>query len=332
MEALAERALAYARAPQVALAAPLGGVRDWSLVDSTTVRVRDALLEEVPGTGGYAAIKGPKVLSVGGGAPVHDPLSPARDHDSRQLSRDASWRSWGLLADLASARLDRLRACQAHGVRFVIRLQDNGKPQVDSMARGQLTPEFFRGTDLDVLLADDILVLNGRAIDAAVPVGHGQPILPLRRCGVHTPKGDGFFLTHLPPRIGPRQVADLYRGRWEVERSSKLDNSVPRLDEVDAERPCSLKTHLQASLIASIIAALLAHTHKVQPLPPQPDALRTEAPLHPRRPALQLAVSCQSTAQAFDLKGAEARRPWRRWRSCSRMPGETPPGVLGHPS
>ncbi len=44
--ALAERALAYARAQQVDLPGPLSGVTDWYIVDSTTLRVRDALLDE----------------------------------------------------------------------------------------------------------------------------------------------------------------------------------------------------------------------------------------------------------------------------------------------
>src|SRR6266545_7020418 len=64
MEALAERALAYARAQQVDLSGPLCGVKDWYLVDSTTVKVRDTLLQEFPGTGDYAALKVHKVLSV----------------------------------------------------------------------------------------------------------------------------------------------------------------------------------------------------------------------------------------------------------------------------
>jgi hypothetical protein len=51
MEALAERALAYARAPQVDRSGPLCGVTDWYLVDATTVTVRDALRAELPGTG-----------------------------------------------------------------------------------------------------------------------------------------------------------------------------------------------------------------------------------------------------------------------------------------
>jgi hypothetical protein len=58
-------------------------------------------------------------------------------------------------------------------------------------------------------------------------------------------------------------VADLYRVRWEVALSSRLDKSVNRLDAIDTEQPCTLKTLLYASLIASTIAALLAHTPNV---------------------------------------------------------------------
>jgi putative transposase len=310
MEALAERALAYARAQQVDLSGPLGGVTDWYIVDSTTVKVRDTLVQEFPGTGDYAALKVHKVLSVGCGAPVHYHFSPAREHDSRHLTVDESWRGYGLFADLAYASLARLRACEDHGVCFVIRLKDNWKPKVDYIARGQVTPEFFPGGDLDALLADETLVLDGRAIDADVHVGGDKKPLHLRLVGVHTPKGYRFFLTNLLPRIGPWQVADLYRVRWEVELSIRLDKSVHRLDQIDAERPCTVKTLLHASLIASTIAALLAHRHNLQTRPQQVGAPRTEAPLHTRRLALQLAVSCQSIAQAFDLKGAEAKQRW----------------------
>ena len=324
MQALADRALAYARAQQVELSGPLCGVTDWYIVDATTVTVRDALIEEFPGTGGYAAIKVHKVLSVGCGAPVQYHFSPAREHDSRHLQIDASWQGYGLLADLAYASLERLWACDAHGVCFVIRLKENWKPKVDYIARGQVTQEFFPGTDLDTLLEDDTLVLDGRTIDADVHVGRGSHALPLRLVGVQTPKGYCFFLTNLPPRIGPRQVADLSRVRWEVELSIRLDQSVNRLDAIDAERPCSLKTLLQASLMASTIAALLAHTHNVQTRPQPAGAPRTEAPLHPRRLALQLAVSGQSIAQAFELKGAEATRRWNKIAALLTHAGRDP--------
>jgi Transposase DDE domain len=252
MAALADVALAYARAQQVDLPGLLGVVQDWSIVDSTTVTVRDALREEFPGAGAYAAIKVHQVRSVGCGAPVHDHFSPARDHDSRHLPIDESWRGCGLLADLAYASLARLRACNTHGVRFVMRLKDNWKPKVDSIARGRVTQEFFPGTDLAVLLEEEILQLDGRAIDADVRVGSTKDALHLRLIGIHTPKGYCVFLTNLPPRIGPRQVADVDRVRWEAELSIQWDKSVHRLDQIDAERPCSVKTLLHASLIASM--------------------------------------------------------------------------------
>ncbi|HEX9869546.1 MAG TPA: IS4 family transposase [Candidatus Tectomicrobia bacterium] len=307
MDALAQRALAYARAQQVDLSGPLCGVKDWYSVDSTTVTVRDVLCEEFPGTGDDAAIKGHKVLSVGCGAPVRYHVSPAREHDRRHLTVDESWRGGGLLMDLGYASLERLRACEAHGVRLVIRLTDNWKPKVDSVARGPVTPECFPGTDLDALLEADLLLLDGKALDADVHVGKGKEAWPLRLVGVQTPKGYGFFLTNLPPRLGPRQVADLYRVRWEVELSLTWDKSVNRLDAIDSERPCSLNTLLHAALMASTIAALLAHTHHLKTRPTPAGKPRREAPLHPRRLALQLAVSCQSIAQTFDLKGVEAQ-------------------------
>jgi hypothetical protein len=155
-------------------------------------------------------------------------------------------------------------------------------------------------------------------------VGRGRHALALRLVGVQTPKGYCFFLTNLAPRIGPRQVADLYRVRWEVELSIRLDKSVNRLDAIDAEQPCTLKTLLHASLIASTIAALLAHAHNVPTRPQQAGAPRTQAPLHPRRLALQLAVSCQSIAQAFELTGGEATRRWDKIAALLTHSGKDP--------
>jgi len=109
-----------------------------------------------------------------------------------------------------------------------------------------------------------------------------------------------------------------------MELSIRLDKSVNRLDEIDAERPCSLKTLLHASLIASMIAALLAHTHNLQTCPTQAGKPRMEAALHPRRLALQLAVSCQSIAQAFDLKGVEAQRRWDKIAALLTHSGKDP--------
>jgi hypothetical protein len=331
MEALAQRGLADAQAPPVDLSGPLGGVQAWSMVDATTVTGRDALREEVPGTGDDAALKVHTVVAVGCGAPGRDHVRPAREHDRRQLTMDEAWRGCGRLAARGAASLARLRAGSAHEVRFGIRLQDHWKPTVDPMARGQVPQECFPGTDLAALLEAASLVLDGRALAADVHGGGDQRRLHLRRVGVHTPKGDGCFRTHLPPRLGPRPMADLARVRWEVERRSRLDQSGNRRDAIDAERPCALKTLLHASRVASTIAARLAHPHHLQTRPTPADQPRLAAPLHPRRLALHLAVSCPSIAQAFDLQGVEAQRRGDK-RAARLTPSGTDPPWRRRPS
>jgi hypothetical protein len=301
-------------------------VTDWDIVDSTTVKVRDAWRDDVPGPGNAAAIKVPTVLAVGCGAPVQDHLRPARAPDRRHLAGHESWRGDGLLADLASASRARLRACEAHAVPCVLRRKDHWKPQVDSSARGQVTQACFPRTDLDARLAAETRRLEGRVMAAEGHVGQGTQALPLRLVGVQPPQGDGCFLTNLPPRLGPRQVAELDRVRWEVERSLQVDTSVHRLDAIAAERPCALKALLQASLIASLLAALLAHTHHLNTRPPLLGAPRTEAPLHPRRLAWQRAGSCQSIAPAFALQGDEATRRWDKIAEWLTHAGRDPHG------
>ena len=189
------------------------------------------------------------------------------------------------------------------------------------MARGQVTPAFCPGTDLDVRLTEASLGRGGRALEAEVQGGAAKHPVPLRLVGVHTPTGDGVFRTHLPPRIGPRPVADRSRVRGEVALRLRVGTSVHRLDEGDAERPCSVTALLQAALSAAMIAALLAPTPKRQTRPPQAGAAR---PLPPRRRAWPLAASCQTMAQACELQELEAAPRWGRIAALLMHAGNDP--------
>jgi hypothetical protein len=328
MEALAQRALADARAQQVDLPGPLSGVQAWDIVDSTTLTVRDARLAECPGTGDSAALKGQKSLSVGCGAPVRSHVRPARDHDRPHLQIDDSWRGYGRRADLAYASLARLRAGEPDDVRFVIRLQGHWPPTVDDRARGQVTPALVPGTDLEVLLAEDTLGLDGRAIDADVPVGGSANPRQVRLVGIPTPTGSGGFLTNLPPRIGPLQVADRDRVRWEVALRITLEQSGHRRDQIAAERPWALKPLRHASLLASTLAAVLAHRHHLTTRPQAAGAPRLEAPC--TRDSWPDTWLCPVSASPRPANGRE-RPPsgdGTRSPSGSRRLGPTPTGAV----
>ena len=66
MAAIRARALSYVADQKVDLPAKIcREVRDWHIVDSTTVQLADELKGEYPGTGDYAALKVHKRYSVG---------------------------------------------------------------------------------------------------------------------------------------------------------------------------------------------------------------------------------------------------------------------------
>ena len=312
MEVLAENALEYARSHEVDLPGILAGVTDWRVVDSSTVKVSDRVKTELPGTGDYAAIKVHKTYSVGCNAPVGYHFSAAREHDSRHLTIDESWRGYGLLADLGYASFDRLRACLTHDVKFVIRLKENWKAKVTAVARGEIARMFFVGSDLDVLLEDETLPLNGNPIDATVRVGSGKDALELRLVGVPTPKGYCFFLTNLPPTISAIEVGDIYRIRWEVELSFKLDKGSYRLDEGKGKRTCSIRALLHASLIASVLTGLLVHKQTLETRPARPGDQRTRPPLHQGLVSKCLLQWGAGIALTFDLEGEAATKRWNQ--------------------
>jgi hypothetical protein len=301
LERLAQRVLAQVRQQEPDLPGPLlGCVDDWLIVDSTTVRLDDRLQADYPGTGEYAALKVHKTLSVGCGTVVDYHFSPAREHDSPHLELDESWREKGLLVDLGYASLERLRQCQRYGVRIVIRLKQGWKPKVERIVRGDLSRTFAPGTDLELVLQDPSLVL-GNCIDADVTVGADR--IPMRLIGVLIPgKGYYFYLTNLPRSVGPRQIAELYRVRWEVELNNKLDKSSHRLDEIDSCKPAAVRALIHATMISSMLVGLIVHQHNLEIAreATDPDGTRTRAPLHHGLVARELASCGHRVAAALD--------------------------------
>lgn len=311
MERCRDKAFAYARSQPVDLPGMLGRhVRDWHIVDSATVKLDQSLVEEYPGTGDYAALKVHKRFSVGVGTAVDYHLSPAREHDGLHLKVDESWSGLGLLADLGYASHQLLRDCEAQDVRYVIRLKENWKPRVERVVRGTTIMNFVKGTDLDVLLDFGTIQLCGKPLDLDVVVGED---IHCRLVAVDTPKGYCFYLTNLPRDVGPKQVADLYRVRWEIESDNKLDKSCHKLNEIGARKGPAVRALVHASMIASMIICLLAHHHRLaERPPPRRGADRTKPPIHPQMMARAAGHAALLIADAMTLTGREATAEWDR--------------------
>ena len=325
MKAVSDKALDYVAMQPRDLPGWLGIVDDWVIVDSSTVKLDDRLKDEYPGTGDYAAIKVHKHFSVGVGATIGYHLSPAREHDSKHLHIDETWAGLGLLADLGYASLERLKQCEQHAVKYVIRLKENWKPRVQAISRGTLTRTFAKGSDFDLLLEQETLLLDDKVIDAQVSLGKGKRALDCRLVGVPTPKGHCFYLTNLPAKVGPRQLAELYRVRWEIESDNKLDKSCLNLDKISASTGPSVRALIHASLIGSIIVGMLTYHHRYKETRPKKGGVeRTTAPIHPQSLARAVGYSAQRIAAAIELEGTEAKTRWEEITSYLEHLGKDP--------
>lgn len=282
-ELLDQAIVAGQRQPKL-LPGILSGVRDWRVVDSTTLRLDDALVADFPGAGDYAAMKIHKEWSVGTGNLVSYKLTPAREHDSPHLVIDEARRGTGLLIDLGYARIDRLAECDAYDVKYVVRLKENWKPTVNRLVRGSDFPELAEDADFDTLFDEDVILLDGQAIDADVTVGRGTLRVRCRLVGIPTPKGYCFFLTNLSRKThGPHQVGEIYRIRWEIEIDNKVEKSGARLDEITARKPVSAQILVLATLLNATIARTIVQSEKLAVVAAKnsPTDPASQPPLHP---------------------------------------------------
>jgi hypothetical protein len=265
MECLVGEAMSYARTLPPLLPGILSTVKDWVIFDSETVTLRPALADVYPGSGSPAAVKVHKELSVGRGCMIDYHLSPAREHDSPHLTIDKRYSGKGLLFDLGYVSIDRIRDCEKYNVKFVHRLQENWKPKVNCITRGEIHGEFFEGADFDDLLMNEIIVLDGRCVEADVTFGKGQKKVTCRLVMIPGPTGYFIYLTNLSRNThGPRQVGDLYRVRYEIEIDNKLDKSGAQLDQIRATTESSVRIQLAAKLLHSLIVDVLIHKDNLE--------------------------------------------------------------------
>jgi hypothetical protein len=323
---LLDKAISIGQRQAKLLPGILGGVTDWRVFDSTTIRLDDSLVDTFPGAGEYAALKIHKEWSVGTGNLTGYEITPAREHDSPHLLVDERRRGTGLLIDLGYASIERLAECETYDVRYVMRLKENWKPTVTRLVRGTPFHDAFEGADFDALLEQDVVVLDGHAIDADVTIGRGARKVRCRLVGIPTPKGYCFFLTNLPRRThGPHQVGDLYRVRWEIEIDNKVDKSGARLDEITARKPVSARILVLATLLNTTLARTIVQSEKLATVAAKndPSEPASRPPLHPILMMRALASAHASITRLL-LSDTPVLPEWRTLMSRLRALGSDP--------
>ena len=133
------------------------------------------------------------------------------------------------------------------------------------ITRGEIQGEFFEGADFDELLMNEVIVLDGRCVDADVTFSKGKDKVTCRLVMIPGPTGYLIYLTNLPRGThGPRQVGDLYRVRYEIEIDNKLDKSGAQLDQIRATTESTVRIQLSAKLLHSLIVDVLIHKDNLE--------------------------------------------------------------------
>ena len=258
---LVERAKAYVLSMPSTLPGVLAGPKDWRAIDSSTVKLPAALMEVYKGTGDYSALKVHAEVSLGVENVVDWHVTAARKHDSPELIIDESRRGTGLLVDLGYVSHDFIRRCDAHDVRYVVRLKNGWKCFLDSSMKmadvdsWQVPEEILRRMGLDSLpkkldVPLDIDVRLGNEIDG----------VQARLVNVQTPEGWRTYLTNMPrDTYNSDAIAFLYSLRWSVELHFKLAKSGCELDEIYCKKEESAQILAHAAILASLLANALAH-------------------------------------------------------------------------
>jgi len=312
MEWLLDSAISYAASLPVHLPGILGGVDDWVAFDSETVTLRPALADVFPASGTAAGVKVHKELSIGRGCMTACHFSPAREHDSPHLVIDERYRGKGLLADLGYVSIERLRRCDRNDTKYVVRLSEGWKPRIDRIFRGDVQGEFFPGADFDVLLADEVIALDGRCVDAEVVIGTGSHSVTCRLVMIPGPKEYLIYLTNLPRGThGPKQIGDLYRVRWEIESDNKLDKSGAQLDQIRATTENSVRIQLYAKLLHSLLVDILVHRDNLERVEGN---IARRAPLH----RLVLAYAIRACHWHLLASHLDATTPDEQWERLAR--------------
>ena len=261
MQEITGRTLAYLHRMPKHLPGVLAGRTDWRVLDSTTVRLPDALKEQFSGTGDYAALKVHVELSLGIENVVAWHISPAREHDSPHLVIDASRRGTGLLVDLGYVSHDLIRRCHEHDVHLVVRLKDGWNVSLDDQVTGGEVERWTIDEEVfDSFEGKSLSEFLDRPLDVDVRMGPAADPVRARLVNIETPGGFRAYLTTVPRQTHDADaIAFLYQLRWSIELQNKLAKSACQLDEITAERPVAVEILVHAAMLASMIANAVCH-------------------------------------------------------------------------
>ena len=249
-------------------AAMLGEIQEILCVDSTIVRLHDALASHWPAcrtNHTLAAVKLHTVLNVRGKGPQRVKLTSERVHDGPVL-RAGQWvKGRLLLFDLGYFRYSLFAAITRHGGFFLTRLKDNANPTVVRLHRRH------RGRAVAVEGLGLLQIrsrLRRAVLDAEAEIRfqkqryagrRSQATLRVRIVGLWDESHSMYhwYITNLPVEIQAEEIGKLYSARWMIELLFRELKSCYKLESIPSRKSHVVEAFLYASLLTLLASRAL---------------------------------------------------------------------------
>lgn len=249
-------------------AAVLSEIQDILCVDSTIVRLHDALASHWPAcrtNHTLAAVKLHTVLNVRGKGPQRVKITSERVHDGPVL-RAGQWvKGRLLLFDLGYFRYSLFAAITRHGGFFLTRLKDNANPTLLRLHRHN------RGRAVAVEGLGLLQIrsrLRRAVLDAEAEIcfqkqryagRRSKTTLRVRIVGLWDESHSMYhwYITNLPVEIKAEEIGKLYSARWMIELLFRELKSCYKLESIPSRKSHVVEAFLYASLLTLLASRAL---------------------------------------------------------------------------
>lgn len=251
LQRLMEKAAEWTSEP---LPEGLQGFEDIALFDSTTLRLFDRLRKRFPACRKnvrLAALKVHTLMSLARKQAVQVQITGERVHDRLGIEIGEWVRGLLLAFDLGYFDYGLFKEIVGMGGHFVSRLKDRANGVIVAVRKGCGKERI--GLDLN-----DI-VFQGTFVDLDVCFGCGSRAATFRVVAVWDTKIENYhwYVTSLAPEeFSAREVAQIYRLRWQIELLFKEWKSICRIQQLPSAKEEVVLSLVYAGLCAAVLSRL----------------------------------------------------------------------------
>jgi IS4 transposase len=247
----------------------LNGFLDVCIQDSTVIRLNKALAKKWPAARSRTVAAGIKVgllVSAIANGPKNVAIMPERTSELKTL-RIGSWvKNRIILIDLGFYKFGLFSKISSYGGYFVSRMKSNANPTILSLNKGcNLDESKIKGLKLSDVLKN----LKGEALDAQIEVSYKKDISKnskklileeFRLVAIYNTEAEKYhvYITNISNELLIAQdIADLYRGRWEIELIFKELKSKYQLDVIESRNERIIEALIWISILTLIVSRFI---------------------------------------------------------------------------